>query len=330
MGIMIKKVLFLFALGVLFLVLCFKFFDLSGTLSHYENINYWYLPLFFLASGFTTYLRGTRWSYLLKKLVPIRRKEVLQTYMMGSMIDFLIPVRLSEIIKCNYIKKQYGLSISKVLPTVFIDKLFDVSPILVVLLTMPFLDYTFSQEIYYVVYFLLAMLIVGVGFLVFVSFNVKLVMRLRRRFINKKVRKILGLFLRFVVGFRKLNFSLALFLKMFALSLLAIFFNCVAFYVCILALGQSLPFVMVLFGYALLFLSYAAPSPPGQMGSNEIVALFIFSGMFGLPANMVAAIIIFAHALIVFYIVGIGLIVLKTFKKELVLALGFFGEKAKS
>ena len=41
-----KRILFLFGMGVLFLVLCFKFFDLSGTLAHYQKVNYWYLPLF--------------------------------------------------------------------------------------------------------------------------------------------------------------------------------------------------------------------------------------------------------------------------------------------
>ncbi len=323
-----KRILFLFGMGVLFLVLCFKFFDLSGTLAHYQKVNYWYLPLFFLACVITTYLRGTRWSYLLKKLVPVRRKEVIQTYMMGSVIDFIIPLRISEIIKCNYIKRRYGLSISKVLPTVLIDKLFDVSPILVILAVMPFVSYQLSSEIYYVVYFLVAVLVAGVLFLVFVFWHVKLVMRLRRGSHNKKVRKLLGLFLRFVVGYRKLNFSTLLFLKMFALSLLAIFFNCVSFYVCILALGKSIPILVVLFGYTLLFLSYAAPSPPGQMGSNEIVALLIFSGMFGFAADMVAAVVFFAHFFTVLYIVVMGLFLLKTFKKELLLALAFFGSKS--
>ncbi len=327
---MIKKFLILFSLGVVLLVLCFKFFDLSGTLAHYENISYWYLPLVFLVLWFTIYLRGTRWSFLLKKLVPVRRKEVLKVYMMGAVIDFLIPVRISEIIKCNYIKRRYRLPISKVLPTVFIDKLFDVSPILVILSVMPFLDYEFSQEIYYVVYFLLGVILLGVLFLAFVWFNVGLVMRTRRRFQNKKIRKILAMILRFVSGFRKLEFSFSLFCKMLFLSLLAMFFNCVAFYLCVLALQMSISFVVVLLGYSLLFLSFAAPSPPGQMGSNEIMALIIFSGMLGLQDNMVAAVVIFSHIFIVLFTIGMGLFLLKTFKKEMMLALAFFESKSKN
>ncbi len=266
----------------------------------------------------------------MKRLVSVRRNEVLKTYIMGAVIDFMIPVRVSEIIKCNYIKRRYKVPISKVLPTVFIDKLFDVSPILVILAVMPFLDYEFSREIYYIVYFLVGAILLGIGFLVFVFFHVRLVMRTRERVKNKKVRKVLAMFLRFVSGFRKLNFSFSLFFKMFLLSMLAIFFNCLAFYVCMLALQMSIPFSVVLLGYSLLFLSYAAPSPPGQMGSNEIMALLIFSGMLGLQDSMVAALVIFAHIMIVLYSVGMGLFLLKTFKKEMLLALAFFEGKSKN
>ncbi len=328
-GIMIKKILILFCLGVVFLALCFKYFDLSGTLAHYRNINFWYLPLFFVTLGLTTYLRGTRWSYLLKKLLPVKRKEVIQVYMMGSVIDFLIPVRIAELVKCNYIKRRYRLPISKVLPTVMIDKLFDLTPILVLLLVMPFLQYKISANIFFVVYFLVGMLAFGVLFLVVVSFRIGLVIKARQRVKNRKVRKILAMFLRFAVGIRKLKFSFTLFVKMFGLSLLAIFFNCVAFYICVLTLGLSIPFAVILLGYSLLFLSYAAPSPPGQMGSNEIMALLIFSGMFALADNMVAAVIILAHFLVAMYLVLLGLVLFKTFRHEVVLSLAFFSKKSK-
>ncbi len=309
-------------------MLSFKFFDFSETLAHYENINYWYLPLFFLVSFSTTCIRGSRWSFLLKRLVPVRRWEVLKTYAMASVIDFLIPIRIAEIVKCNYIKKSYNVPLSRVLPTAFIDKLFDLMPIFVILCFLPFVRYDVSVEVYYIIYFLVGILLAGFLFLIFVSFRVKMVIALRKRWHNKKLRKLLGMFIRFVAGIRRIKFTLPLFVKMFFLSVLALFCNCLAFYFVTLALNYVMPLDILFLGYSLLFLSYAVPSPPGQIGSNEITALIIFSGMFGIATNTVAALILFSHTMVVVYSILLGLLILKIFRKELIISLSFFRKKS--
>ena len=46
------------------------------------------------------------------------------------------------------------------------------------------------------------------------------------------------------------------------------------------AVGVTVPVLVVLYGYTLFNLSFILPSPPGQVGSNELIGLLIFSGVF--------------------------------------------------
>jgi hypothetical protein len=40
---------------------------------------------------------------------------------------------------------------------------------------------------------------------------------------------------------------------------------------------------------------YILPTPPGQVGSNEIAGLLVFHGLLGIPANNVTAMFVFSH-----------------------------------
>ena len=47
--------------------------------------------------------------------------------------------------------------------------------------------------------------------------------------------------------------------------------------------------------YTLYNLAFILPSPPGQIGSNELIGLLVFSGVFGLPRSEVGAMFVFSH-----------------------------------
>src|SRR5574340_146972 len=62
-----------------------------------------------------------------------------------------------------------------------------------------------------------------------------------------------------------------------------------------LAVGTLVPFAVVLFGYTLYNLAYMLPTPPGQIGSNEVIGLAVFSGIFGVSSLSVASMFVFSH-----------------------------------
>jgi uncharacterized membrane protein YbhN (UPF0104 family) len=61
------------------------------------------------------------------------------------------------------------------------------------------------------------------------------------------------------------------------------------------AVGVAVPVVIVLYGYTFFNLAFILPTPPGQVGSNELIGLLIFSGMFGISRVGVGAIFLFSH-----------------------------------
>ena len=61
------------------------------------------------------------------------------------------------------------------------------------------------------------------------------------------------------------------------------------------AIGVAIPFAVAMYGYMLFNLSFILPSPPGQVGSNEIVGLLVFSGVFRVARSGVGAMFLFSH-----------------------------------
>ena len=61
------------------------------------------------------------------------------------------------------------------------------------------------------------------------------------------------------------------------------------------AVGVVVPVPVVLYGYTFFNLAFILPSPPGQVGSNELIGLLIFSGSFGISRSGVGAMFLFSH-----------------------------------
>ena len=74
------------------------------------------------------------------------------------------------------------------------------------------------------------------------------------------------------------------------------------------AFGLQDSFLIVLFGYTLINLSYALPQPPAQLGSNEWMMIIVFSIGFGLTKESASSIMVFAHILTALIMSILGLI----------------------
>ena len=61
------------------------------------------------------------------------------------------------------------------------------------------------------------------------------------------------------------------------------------------AIGYHISFGAAIFGYMTFNLFYILPNPPGQVGSNEVVGLLIFTGLLQVPAKSVVAMMLFFH-----------------------------------
>ncbi len=59
----------------------------------------------------------------------------------------------------------------------------------------------------------------------------------------------------------------------------------------------SMNFGTAIFGYTTYNMFCILPTPPGQVGSNELVGVLVFSGLLGFPKTGVLAMYVFSHPL---------------------------------
>jgi uncharacterized membrane protein YbhN (UPF0104 family) len=103
-----------------------------------------------------------------------------------------------------------------------------------------------------------------------------------------------------------------LFLAAGAYTIVAVTLDALFCYLAFRAVGTSLSLPIVLYGYTFYNLAYIFPTPPGHLGSNELIGLLIFSGMFGVNRAGVGAMFLFSHPWTAILMASSGLVCLST------------------
>lgn len=235
-------------------------------------------------------------------------------WMAGHFINYLIPIRAGELAKSIFLKKTDSLAISRTLPSVFIDKMFDSIAIFIVLILWPFLNITVSRILILLIALLLLVVIISIVILIYSSLARERVVRIIHKiffFLPKRFEeRFLYLLNIFIEGIGLFRHHLNLLPKVILLTILAVLLDSIYFSFVFLAFNQNINFFMILFGYTLINLSYILPQPPAQIGSNEIMMVIIFSVGLGLDKEMVSAVMAGAHIMTGLLISGIGLLAL--------------------
>lgn len=242
-------------------------------------------------------LRGYRWSLTLNRLIKINTNNIIEIYSLGAVIDFIIPIRIAELVKGKLVKDKYNISISRSFITIIIDRLFDLTPLLIIISFLPFSGIKINSLIYYFIFTISFILIFGVLFVTLLMVKIFNLVKLRKKYTHKRIlNKIIVILLHFAISAHRLKLSPTLIIKLFLISILAVLSNVATFYFALKAFGSTIPIGVIIFGYIMIFLSYAVPSPPAQIGSNELFAVIIFSGIFGYNKEFISAVVLFFHS----------------------------------
>lgn len=298
---MLKKTVGMVLLGILFLGIFFYVIDIEKVWQLWGETDGRLLTL----SGFTYlvayYLRSLRWRLLLLEVDDgLSRGVVFSTYMAGLVINYLVPIRLGEFAKSCFLKTQAGLPIARTLPTVFMDKLLDLSPVVVLLLALP--CFSWQQSVLFQgLLFTLAALFFLALFILWLAIRKAaqceaLLGKMAFFFPKTYKERYLSFVTRFVSGVALLGHlprrkGLCLFL--YTLCIIAA--DGLYLWLAFGAVGSHVPYYSVFLGYTLLNLTYILPTPPAQVGSNEVVSLLIFSTLLGMEKNVVALVMTITH-----------------------------------
>lgn len=254
-------------------------------------------------------IRSFRWSLILKSLKQVGYSKVFKIYMAGNLVNFIIPIRLGEIVKSVFLRKLDNIPLSKSLPTIVLDKIADLLPIIVILAGMFMMPISFNPTIWIISFSILVILLIMLAMVLLSTKYKHLLTKFFMLFLfwmPKKLQHLLKDFLNnFLSGFSIVRKGYVV--PILCLTLLAIISDATYFMLMLAAFGYTANFLVVVIGYTLFTLSFILPTPPAQIGSNEVILLLIFSGVFGVDKNLVSAATLVGHFLTGILIITVGL-----------------------
>lgn len=260
---------------------------------------------FVLAGGLlsltTPFLRALRWRLVLRPLARVPQVDLWLIGLASSLVGFVVPIRSGELARSLLLKQRHGVSVAASLPTVVVDRSFDLLAVLLLGAAGALTGLSLAGSLRTVLY---AGAVVFLAFLAFVVLAILsgprvlgLVERLLPRQLSEGLqRRILGLLERFLSGFATVSRRPGALASLLLLSLAAAVIDAGVFYLMFLSLGASLAPLAVLTGYALFVVTFIVPGAPGYVGSMEAFGSLIF-GALGAGQELAASMVVLFHGL---------------------------------
>jgi uncharacterized protein (TIRG00374 family) len=178
-----KKILLLL-LGLLVLALWFYYIDPHMM---WEGIKATYLP--YLVTGYIFFftahsIKMIRWGSILAKVKRVPPGKIFNYYWASLFINTFMPLRVGEVSKSLFLKKDYEIDISSSMSSIVVDRFYGIMVRLIVICLIP----VFSIELYsylknYLIYITLACLILCIFISLFLI-NFKYFSKIIEKMIN--------------------------------------------------------------------------------------------------------------------------------------------------
>ncbi|MFL5838496.1 MAG: lysylphosphatidylglycerol synthase transmembrane domain-containing protein [Solirubrobacteraceae bacterium] len=282
---------------------------LTLTFLHMVNVSAVFTRIEHLAVGFALLcsvaflgayvVRALRWRRLLRPY-ELSVTRAIAIYQIATFLNWLLPIRGGELVKCLLLRRSDDIPVSRSLATVSIDKAMDLLPAIALLALLPFVGLNLGRPLWILLLSALAAVAVAVVVLALAAWRRDLALAILTRPLVKvlpgaarqRIEPAIALFVDTLLALVRQPrlMGVAAVYTAVAVALDALF--------CLFAfkaVGVALPLPVVLYGYTFFNLAFILPTPPGQVGSNELIGLLIFSGMFGVNSSGVGAMFLFSH-----------------------------------
>ncbi len=307
-----KQIIIGIFIGILCIVGWLYFLDFDEVIHHFDNLDLRLVVLALIVYFAAYFVRSMRWKIILDPIVKLNPFRIFALFISGMFLNYLIPIRLGEVAKSIFLKNTKKIPISKSLPTIFINKIMDLFPIFFLFILLPFVPFKFNKTV--VILFILL-------FIAFVILAVMMILSLTHRewvtailkktvfWIPAKFKTLIDKFItKFVESVAVVHHRNTVILEMIGMTIISIILDAAYFYLLFRAFGYNINPLIAFYGYTLLNLSYILPSPPAQLGSQEIFSLAIFAYALGVNKNLVGAVFAFSHIFTGIAITCIGIV----------------------
>ena len=223
------------------------------------------------------FFKSLRWKILIGNIgLEVKLPRVYEIYFLGQFINSILPGRIGDFYRAHLIKKDYGLARSKVIGTIFIEKLADLSFILIFLVISAFLVFGANipkgfREI---------IIILGTLLVIIALISIVLINNLRVKWISLFPKRLQLMYKNFLEAYSEsINFkTFPLFLLC---TLLLWFFEFLMFFLVTISIRLKLNISLVILIILVANLLLALPLTPSGLGIVEtgIAGVLIFVGV---------------------------------------------------
>jgi uncharacterized protein (TIRG00374 family) len=295
-------------IGIAMLFLISRFINISTTLAVLEQhlttpqgATYALLAAASFIAAFS--IRGARWRLFLSRICDISTFKSIQIFWVAVFLNFLLPVQGGELGKCLILKRIKRVPISQSLPTVAMDKSLDLMPALFIMAVVPFIPSIHMSAALWLILLLVSSILIGIIVTVaLMAWNRTITIKLIHIVLQVLPKgfggKIEGFALGFVDSLLAGASNPRTFIPAILLTCVAITCDGLFAWFAFMTVGvTSMNFGTAIFGYTTYNMFCILPTPPGQVGSNELVGVLVFSGLLGFPKTSVLAMYVFSHPL---------------------------------
>ncbi len=299
------------------------FSDFQKIVTVISQANPYFIIFAFFLWPLGAFIRSARWQYLLQKIsIKVPFFQTMKIYITGLFLSNLTPAKIGEPIRSVLLKKSQGKGIGKSLPTIFLERIFDlIVMMLISILGGLFLVVKLSK--------IFSWLILVILFYVFLIFFGIFILTSKKR-IKKTLLKFCTFFSIFPwmkkLGNRLDKFSTSLyesFSKIKAKKTLLVTFlftlpiwllEGAIFYIIFLSLGLKITLLSAVVIVPIAALIGVLTFLPGGLGSSEIIMVLFFTTLFSLTLPQVTAAVLLVRLVSFWTYAIVGSIILSTLK----------------
>ena len=287
------------SVGVVLVLVFVQFIDVHAVATRLEHLNI-AIALLSGAVFLSAYaVRALRWRWF---LLPdqITRRRAIGIYYVAIFLNWALPIQGGELAKCLILRHSDDIPVSRSLATVAMDKAMDLLPAVMIVILAPFLAMQLSATLWFLLVLASVVFVMGMVVLGLASWHRERTLTLLTRLLEailpgRLAARVAPFVAEFVDTLIALSRRRRILLIASAYTAVAVILDALFCYLAFLAVGISVSWPTVLVGYTLYNLVYILPTPPAHLGSNELVGLLVFSGMFGVSRAGVGAMFLFSH-----------------------------------
>ncbi len=298
-------------IGLILIFIWLKFVNITQIWSVISQVSLLSLLPVIICMFLSPAIRAVRLKFFLSEIKKVPLLSLIFLNGAAQMLNFFIPIRMGEIVKGVYLNTHFNLPLGKSVVWIFLDRFVDFLVVLagaaLLLLIIP----TSINTNFVMIVSAVLLICLFVTYLTIFQQHLaqKLFNFLRALLIEKHIKRYFDSFSKFIlesfVILKRHPKDLSI---LVATSILAYAADAGIWYFTFIALNAKQDFIKMYLGQLLSALTYLIPAAPGYIGSAEASGLLIFSGIFGINANLASAMIVLFHILSALFVLVFGLI----------------------